>query len=117
MIAHVVLFNPRSTASKDLLLSCAQLLERLAREVPGVIRASVGRTVEIDAGYPREFGETTYQNICILEFNDKSSLISYLNNPLHRDLGRLFWQLCDSAAILETEMVDARQESLTRLLV
>jgi hypothetical protein len=117
MIAHVVLFNPKATAGRELLLSCAQLLERLAREVPGVIRASVGRTIEIDAGYPREFGATTYQNICVLEFEDKTSLVNYLNNPLHRELGRMFWELCDSAAILETEMVDARRESLTRLLV
>ena len=117
MIAHVVLFNPKPSANRDLLLSCAQLLERLAREVPGVVRASVGRTVEIDAGYPREFGDTTYQNICVLEFEDKASLINYLNNPLHRDLGRLFWELCDSAAILESEKVDGKPESRTRLLV
>jgi hypothetical protein len=117
MIAHVVLFNPKPTASKDLLLSCAQLLERLSRDVPGIIRASAGRTINIDAGYPREFGEKTYQNVCILEFEDKASLVNYLNNPMHRELGRLFWELCDSAAILETEMVDAKRESLTRLLV
>jgi hypothetical protein len=117
MIAHVVLFNPKPAASKELLLSCAKLLERLSREVPGVIRASVGRTIEIDAGYPREFGEKTYQNVCVLEFEDKASLINYLNNQLHRELGRLFWEICDSAVILETEMVDAKRESLTRLLV
>jgi hypothetical protein len=117
MIAHIVHYKPTATASRDLLLSCAQLLERLSREVPGVIRASVGRMIEIDAGYPREFGETTYRNTCILEFEDKTSLVNYLNHPLHRELGRLFWELCDSAAILETEMVDAKRESLTRLLV
>jgi hypothetical protein len=116
MTAHVVLFNPKPTASKELLLSCAHLLERLAREVPGVVRASVGRTIEIDAGYPRDFGEKTYQNVCILEFNEKTSLIGYLNNPLHRELGRLFWEICDSAVVLESEMVDAKTESLERLL-
>jgi stress responsive alpha/beta barrel protein len=117
MIAHIVLFNPKQTAGRELLLSCAQLLERLAREVPGVIRASAGRSVSIDAGYPRPFGEKTYQNVCILEFNDKPSLLAYLNHPMHRDLGRLFWELCESAVVLETEMLDARTESLERFLV
>lgn len=117
MIAHIVLFNPKQDASNDLLLSCAQLLERLAREIPGVIRASAGRSVSIDAGYTRPFGEMTYQNVCVIEFNDKPSLVAYLNHPMHRDLGRLFWELCESAVVLETEMVDAKTESLERFLV
>jgi hypothetical protein len=117
MIAHIVLFNPKQEASSELLLSCAQLLERLAREVPGVTRASAGRSVSIDAGYARPFGEMTYQNVCIVEFNDKPSLLAYLNHPMHRDLGRLFWELCESAVVLETEMVDVKTGSPERFLV
>jgi hypothetical protein len=117
MIAHIVLFNPKPTASRELVLSCAQLLERLAREVPGVIRASAGRSVSIDAGYARPFGEKTYQNVCIIEFEDKPSLVAYLTHPLHRELGRLFWEMCESAVVLESEMVDARTESLERFMV
>jgi hypothetical protein len=117
MIAHIVLFNPNPTASRELLLSCAQLLERLAREVPVVIRASVGRSVSIDAGYVRPFGDKTYQNVCVIEFDDKPSLVAYLTHPLHLELGRLFWELCESAVVVETEMVDAKTESLARFLV
>jgi hypothetical protein len=117
MIAHIVLFNPKPAASRELLLSCAQLLERLAREVPGVIRASAGRSVSIDPGYPRPLGEKTYQNVCIVEFDDKPSLLAYLTHHLHLELGRLFWELCESAVVLESEMVDAKTESLERFLV
>ena len=116
MIAHIVLFNPKQDASSELLLSCAQLLERLSREVPGVRRASVGRRVEIEAGYSRPVGEKTYLNVCILEFEDKQSLINYLTHPLHRELGRLFWALSESAVILESEMVDAKTAPLAPLI-
>jgi hypothetical protein len=117
MIAHIVLFNPKPTASRELLLSCAQLLERLAREVPGVIRAPVGRSVSIDPGYERPFGEKTYQNVCVIEFDDKPSLVAYLTHPLHHELGRLFWELCESAVVLESEMADAKTASLEQFLV
>ena len=117
MIAHVVLFNPKPAATRDVLLSCAQLLERLAREVPGVIRASAGRSIPIDAGYPRSFGEKTYQNVCVVELENRESLLAYLNHPLHRELGRLFWEMCDAAVVMESEMVDAKTESLARFLV
>ncbi|HYN10794.1 MAG TPA: Dabb family protein [Vicinamibacterales bacterium] len=117
MIAHIVLFTPKPNISRDLLLACAQLLERLAREVPGVVRASVGRSVAVDPGYPRPLGEKTYQNACVIEFDDKPSLLAYLTHPLHRELGRLFWELCESAVVLESEMVDAKTESLVRFLV
>jgi Stress responsive A/B Barrel Domain len=117
MIAHIVLFNPKSNATPEVLLSCAQLLERLAREVPGVIRASAGRSIALDPGYPRSFGEKTYQNVCVVEFGDRESLLNYLNHPIHRELGRLFWEMCDSAIVTESEMVDAKTESLARFLV
>ena len=117
MIAHIVLFNPKPTATRDVLLLSAQLLERLAREVPGVIRASAGRSIALDAGYPRSFGEKTYQNVCVVEFENQEGLLAYLNHPLHRDLGRLFWEMCDAAVVTESEMVDAKTESLARFLV
>ena len=108
MIAHIVLFNPKPDATDALLLSCAQLLDQLSREVPGLLRANVGQSFPLDAGYPREFGEKTYRNVCIVEFDDKTSLLSYLNHPIHRELGRLFWDLCESAVIVESEMMEAK---------
>jgi Stress responsive A/B Barrel Domain len=117
MIAHIVLFNRKPEIGADKLLSCAQLLERLMGEVGGIQRASVGRRVEIDAGYVRPFGEKTYKYLCILEFNDKQSLVNYLNHDLHRELGRLFWEISESALVVECEMVDATTGSVTRLLV
>jgi hypothetical protein len=117
MIAHVVLFNPKPAVGQAQFLSCAQLLERLAREIAGVRRAAVGRRVEVDAGYARPFGDTTYRYLCVLEFDDKPSLISYLNHELHRELGRLFWEISESALVIESEMVDAKRESVTSFLV
>lgn len=117
MIAHLVLFNPKQDVSSELLRLCAQLLERLSREIAGVRRASVGRRIEIEAGYARPFGEMTYQNVCVIEFLDTPSLTAYLTHPLHRELGRLFWELCESAVVVESEMVDAKTESLEKFLV
>jgi len=117
MIAHIVLFSPKTDANAAQLRSCAQLLERICREIPHIRRASIGQAVAIDAGYPRVVGDKTYKNACVLEFADRPSLIAYLNHPLHKELGRVFWELCDSAVVLETEMVDAKTESVAGLLV
>jgi hypothetical protein len=77
---------------------------------------SVGRRIDIDAGYAREFGDTTYEFAAILEFTSKAALIDYLRHPLHHELGRLFWETCQRTVIVEVELHDGRNPDVVNIL-
>jgi hypothetical protein len=66
----------------------------------------VGKSVNVSPVYERSFGDKTYEFAAVLEFDDAASLEAYLNDPLHRELGRLFWTNCGSTVIHEAEMTD-----------
>lgn len=66
----------------------------------------MARRAPVDAGYERSFGENTYDYAAILEFDDRSGLVAYLNDPRHAELGRLFWLNCERTIVSEVETVD-----------
>jgi hypothetical protein len=86
-------------------------------EVRTVARAQVGKRIEIDSGVAREFGDTAYEYSAVIEFADESGLVQYLSDPLHRELGRLFWENCESTVVMEVRAVDAKSEAVVDLLV
>jgi len=116
LIAHVVLFNERQGLSAEQLGSFARILQATLKGVPAITRATVGRSVEVDAGYAREFGDKTYRFAAVIEFRDIEGLQAYLQHPLHHELGRLFWEYCESTIVLELETIDALREDLTRMI-
>ena len=61
----------------------------------------------------RSFGDKTYNYAAIFEFADAAALKQYLSHPLHHELGRLFWEMCESTTIVEVELV-RREERSTR---
>jgi len=107
LIAHVVLFNEKSELTTEQRQSFAQLFQDTVRAVPSVSRATIGRSVALDPGYAREFGDKTYRFAAVVEFSEKDGLLAYLNHPLHHELGRLFWEYCESTVVLELETIDA----------
>jgi hypothetical protein len=117
MIAHIVLFNIRQDVTGDKIRLFAQELTQLLGLVPNLARASVGRSIDIDPGYERSFGDTTYDFTAILEFDHADGLLAYLRHPLHEQIGRKFWEYSESALVLEMELADPRTDDLTRLLV
>ncbi len=117
MIAHLVLFNPKTDVSRADLRSFAKTISDACRQVDAIQRSRVGRRTEFDAGYPRSFGETTYQYVAILEFADGAGLKAYLQHPLHKQLGKLFWELCESTVVVEAAMADGRDEELVDFLL
>ena len=116
MIAHIVLFTPRSDLPNESLLAFATQMAGCFRSIDTISRASVGRRAEIDAGYAREFGDHTYEFAAILEFRNRAGLINYLRHPLHHELGRLFWEACERTVISEVELHDGRDPSVAQLL-
>lgn len=110
MIAHIVLFRPKGGVTVDQKKSFAQALMVVGRDVPEIRRAFVGRSVAVDSGYHREFGDTTYPYAAVMEFEDREGLVAYLNHPSHRELGRLFWETCEATTIVEVETADLGQD-------
>lgn len=117
MISHLVLFTPKPGLSAGESRSFAQSIIETLRQIGSLQRATVGRAVDIDAGYQRNFGDKTYEFAAVLEFKDRAGLLSYLNHPLHKELGALFWRHCDSTVIVEIEATDAKSDDAVELLL
>lgn len=112
MVAHIVLFNPKIGLTADQLRLFAQSIQDVTRQIAEVRRALVGKAVHVVPSYPRSLGDQTYQFAAVLEFNDTDALAAYLEHPSHRVLGRLFWDYCGSAVVMEAELRDALTEDL-----
>ena len=117
MISHIVLFRAREGLTHEQRQSFALKIQEACRIIPKVRRAVVGRSKRIDVGYSRFLGDNTYQFAAVLDFDCEDDFRSYLQHPLHRDLGRQFWECCESTVVMEVEAVDARTEEVSRLLV
>lgn len=108
MILHLVLYKPKPHITHDQLKSFALELQTLFRAVPAIKRVVVGKRTEVDAGYQRSLGDTTYSHVAGLEFEDEAGLIEYLVHPGHRVVGKLFWELCESTSVFEARGDDIR---------
>lgn len=117
MISHIVLFEPKPELTQNDYLLFAQQLGSVLRNVPGVIRAEIGRAVDVDSGQRRNFGGHTYNFSAVITFSGEEDLVAYLNHPEHIELGRLFWEYCRSTVVMEAQIVDGMTSDLTRLLV
>ncbi|HEX5217680.1 MAG TPA: Dabb family protein [Vicinamibacterales bacterium] len=117
MICHIVLFTPKADLSAVVLRSFAQSIVATFRHISSLKKATVGRAIDIDAGYERSFGDKTYEFAAVLEFTDRAALLGYLNHPLHKELGALFWRHCEATVILEIEATDAKSDDAVELLL
>ena len=106
MLQHIVLFTPKDGLSGDDRRSfAATTLEALAASAD-IARYTVGRRIEVDAGYPRTFGDDSYEYAAVLEFTDRDALVRYLTSSSHANLGRLFWEMCGRTIVMEVEVAD-----------
>ena len=117
MIAHIVLFNPKPGVSESDMRAFARTLQDACRQIEAIQRSHVGRRIDIDAGYARSFGEKTYRFVAIFEFEDPAGLREYLKHSLHQQVGRLFWEMCESTVVVEATMADGRSEELIDFLL
>jgi len=117
MIGHLVLFNPKPDATAGQLRSFARAISEACRHIPSISHVQVGRKVVVEAGYPRSFGDKTYEYAAILRFRDAEALKEYLNHPLHHELGRMFWDVCDSTTVVEVELTDGTSDHLVDFLL
>ena len=103
MIAHIVLFEPKASVTPEAREAFLDAMKVAFAEIPTVTRSLVGETKKIGASYEAKLGDKTYSYASVVEFEDMSGLMAYLEHPLHERLGHLFWENCARTMILDVD--------------
>lgn len=112
-----MLFEPKGSLTVSEKRLFAQSVLDVCIRLRSVRRVSLGRRTVVDAGYERSFGDKTYEYSAVFEFDTTEQLKSYLTDPLHEELGRLFWASCERAVVCETESIDPNRSDAVDALV
>ena len=105
MFVHLVLFRLRaglSDADRDVMLDSFQ---RACREIPSVMRATIGLRTLVGAGYEQANGDA-FPYAAMLEFNDPAGLKDYLQHAAHAEPARLFFAAIEASLIADYQMTD-----------
>jgi hypothetical protein len=106
MILHIVLYQPKSSATHEELLELASALESASREIPSISQVRVGKAVDCGFGYNNWPKDQESGHVAVFEFNDRHALESYLAHQEHKKLAALFWRTCDQPLIIDVSAVD-----------
>jgi len=104
MIAHVVLYEMRpdlDTADRDHL---HHTIRTTFGSVPSLRRWMIGRRITLGLSYEIEM-HPGYEYAAVLEFDDRTGLLDYLDHPLHAELAKLFWSCSTRTLVFDYEMV------------
>ena len=108
MIAHVILFKPRSDLPSSERAGLLRSLVSAAEDIPSIRQFRVGRRVRHGLqGYEQAMRED-FAFIVIIEVDDVDALKEYLGHPSHAALGRHFTESAGAALAYDYELVDAR---------
>jgi hypothetical protein len=102
MVAHIVLFRPRTSLTSEERAALVDAFARALREIPSIRHSQVGRRVTHGGGYELLMNED-YEYAAILEFDDMSGLHAYLQHPAHKDLGERFFASFEKALMYDYE--------------
>ncbi len=105
MVVHVVLFKPRADLSAQDRAAFVVTLERAIKEIPTMRGVRVGRRVTFGAGYEKTAPDAA-DFLAVLEFDDLAGLQTYLEHPVHEELGRRFNQSLAAGFVYDFELVD-----------
>ena len=105
MIAHLVLFKPKESLSHDDRLRLVTALDQALVNVPGIVRARVGRRLQLGRQYDQQ-NSLDFPFVAILEFNNEADLRSYLEHPAHQSLGEQFYTTSESALAFDFDLIE-----------
>lgn len=106
MVAHLVLFRPKSDLTDDQRRAFVTALEHALTSIPLIRSARVGRRIVLG----REYDAMNVQSFpfaAILEFANEADLRAYLEHPAHEMLGTQFYVTSDAALVFDYQLVDA----------
>lgn len=105
MIAHVVLFRPRSDLADAGRVALIAAFEAALGGIPSIRRARVGRRLVLGRPY-EALTRADYPYIVILEFDDRAALAAYLEHPAHEQLAVRFFAAFEEALIYDFELAE-----------
>ena len=105
MIAHVVLFQPRADLSSADLHSFAASFERAMTSIPQVRRARVGQRITLGRLYDQQ-NIRDFSHAAIIEFDSEDDLRTYLDHPVHTELGERFYQTAEAALVVDLQLME-----------
>jgi hypothetical protein len=108
VIAHLVLFRPKSSLSDADRERFVRALQQALDGIPTIARAHVGRRITLGRRYDAPDADA-YPFAAILEFHSRADLADYLDHPAHRALGEQFYTASDAALALDFEMLSSGQ--------
>jgi hypothetical protein len=106
VIAHVILFTPKSDFAESAGRALLSDLEAAAAAIPAVRRFRVGPRVRHGLpGYEQGMRDD-YAFAAIVEFDDVDGLKAYLAHPAHEKLGYHFTAAAERALAYDYEVAD-----------
>jgi hypothetical protein len=113
MIVHVVLFRLKPGLADEARDALADALSHASREIPSIRRAHVGTRVTIGRAYEHLMtGDFSFA--AILEFDDRTGLLTYLDHPAHEQLAQRFYASIDQALTYDYELWET-EEGIERI--
>ena len=116
MIAHLVLFEPKSSSSTEEREAFLRELRRVIGTINEVQHANIGTIFSLGVMPENLIGGSTYSYASVIEFSDKAGLERYLKHPVHDELRRLFWTMCERTVVADAELFDARSGDADNLV-
>lgn len=105
MVAHIVLFRPRTSLPDTERLAFIRAFETALRQVPDIRRVRIGRRVRHGRGYEDLMAEDM-EHALVLEFDDVVGLRRYLEHPAHEEVGARFYASIAAGYVYDYEMRD-----------
>ena len=108
MIAHIVLFRPRTDLSVSEREALAEAFAAALRDIPTIRHAWVGHRFTHGRGY-EQLMRVDYEYAAVLEFDDGPGLLAYLEHPAHRQLGERFFSAFEDALMYDFELHEGKE--------
>ena len=108
MIAHIVLFSPKSSLNARERQDTIDALERACSDIPQIKRVRVGRRRLLGYAYDA-LAPVHVEYALVMEFESAADLHAYLHHPAHVALGHHFNNSAEVAIALDFAIGDASQ--------
>ncbi len=107
MIAHVILFSPRTGLSQVARRDLLDALVAASDSIPSIRRFRVGRRVRHGLPGYEQMMQDDYEFAAIIEFDDLDGLKAYLSHQSHRAIGQHFTASASKSLAYDYAMADA----------
>ncbi len=107
MIAHVILFSPKSDLSPAVRRELLASLVAASGDIPSIRRFRVGRRVKHGLPGYEQMMRDDYEFAAVIEFDDVDGLKAYLAHSSHAAIGQHFTASASKSLAYDYAMVDA----------